>query len=491
MTLNDRIMARKGYWLRNGAILAFCLTLFFFVMLPRKQPILHNNLPIDPLLENTSATWPENITSDHCTLAHPGRPLVQYVLMIDAGSSGSRIHAYKFNYCKATPELESEVFEQLKPGLSSYDEDAEGAARSLDPLLETALKTVPRFLHKSTPIAVKATAGLRLLGAAQSSNILAAVRNRLETNYPFPIIKEEGVAIMNGADEGVYAWVTVNYLLERVNSLTKVPTVAILDLGGASTQIVFEPKVVNGHSVAQGDHRRSMGFNGNDYVLFQHSYLGYGLNEARNQINHYVIENPVTNKHGIELEEDEYLHPCLPVNTHTTVQYKGRDVTLMGVSDPIGECRRVVEAIFYKNKACNQVPCSFNGVYQPSLATAFESDIYAFSFIFDRIAPFRLGSEIPTQEMTLQELADLTDRVCVADESNFEEFESVAEARKELSSVAEMCMDLSYIHGLLGYGYGIPSDRKISLAKKIRDYETGWCLGASIAVLEDRWYIGA
>ncbi|KAF9917116.1 Guanosine-diphosphatase [Lobosporangium transversale] len=460
-------------------------------MLPRRQTNTHDDSAIDSLHDKALATWPADITSEHCTLPHPGRPLIQYVLMIDAGSSGSRIHAYKFNYCKATPELESELFEQLKPGLSSYDEDAEGAARSLDPLLESALKAVPKYLYKSTPIAVKATAGLRLLGEAKSTNILTAVRRRLETQYPFPIIKEQGVAVMEGSDEGVYAWVTVNYLLRRISSLEKSPTVAVMDLGGASTQIVFEPKLINGHSIAQGNHRVSKSFNGNGYVLFQHSYLGYGLNEARRQIHRFVVENPIPNVHNINLEQYEYLHPCMPVHTRITWDYDGNDVTLIGVSDPAGECRRVVEAIFYKNKACNQSPCSFNGVYQPSLTTSFDSDIYAFSYIFDRVAPFRLGSDTPTQDMTLGELAELTDRVCVADENDFEEFENIAEAKKELGEVAEMCMDLSYIYGLLGYGYGISKERKINLAKKIRDYETGWCLGASIEVLQDRWFVGA
>ncbi|KAG0197948.1 Guanosine-diphosphatase [Mortierella sp. GBA30] len=494
MVLKDNFMARKGYWLRNGAILAFGLTLFFFVMLPRSQPNLHNNVPIDSMSETTGLNWPKEITSEHCTVPHPERPLIQYVLMIDAGSSGSRIHAYKFNYCKATPELENELFEHIEPGLSSYKEDAEGAAQSLDVLLEAAMKTVPRYLHTSTPVAVKATAGLRMLGDIESERILAAVRHRLETKYPFPIIKEQGVAVMDGSDEGVYAWVTVNYLLERINSLVKTPTVAVLDLGGASTQIAFEPKVVNGHSVAQGNERVSMNFNGNDYTLYQNSYLGYGLNEARKQINNYVIDKPIPNTHNIKLQQNEYLHPCMPINTRNTYKRKVGDVehevTMIGVTDPAGECRRVVHAIFYKEKACSQSPCSFNGVYQPSLATAFDSDIYAFSYIFDRISPFRLGSETATQEITLQELETLTDRVCVADETDFREFGEKGEAKEELGKISEMCMDLNYIYSLLDYGYGIQKDRKINLTKKIRNYETGWCLGASISVLGHRWFIG-
>ena len=129
------------------------------------------------------------------------KPIVQYALMVDAGSTGSRIHVYRFNNCGDTPELEHEDFKMTKPGLSSFKRDAEGAAKSLDELLEVAVKNVPEKLKSCTPIAVKATAGLRLLGDELSKKILDAVRHRLETNYPFPVV-ENGVAIMDGSDEG-------------------------------------------------------------------------------------------------------------------------------------------------------------------------------------------------------------------------------------------------------------------------------------------------
>ncbi|KAF9543397.1 Guanosine-diphosphatase [Mortierella hygrophila] len=480
-SLADLLVANRLYW-----TLAVILLAALFVFIPQA----HERLFSREL--HASRPWPNNITSAHCRKAHPGRPLVQYVLMVDAGSMGSRIHVYKFNYCNATPELEGDTFGHVEPGLSSYDGDSEGAAKSLDKLLDLALKTVPTYLHSSTPVAVKATAGLRLLGEDKSEMILAAVRRRLGSMYPFPIVEDQGVAVMDGADEGVYAWVTVNYLLGRFKSFKKIPTVAILDLGGASTQVVFEPRVVGGHSVAQGGHRYPMNFNGNEYVLYQHSHLGYGLIMARSQINNYVVANPLDSNHGVSLGDKEYAHPCQPVGTRQDfVTADNEQVVLVGVSDPTDQCKAMVEAIFYKHKKCDMSPCSFNGVYQPSLHATAEDDIYAFSFFFDLTAPFRLGSATLAQEMTIGEIEELAERVCIGDEDGFLEFQGSAEAMKELRKSANICMDLRFIYGLLQHGYGIPKARKIKLAKKLKGYETGWTVGGSIAILEDNWFVGS
>ncbi|KAG0262013.1 Guanosine-diphosphatase [Mortierella polycephala] len=477
LALRDSFIVYRSYWAIAFSIVAMTL----FVIFPHDSTVQPDVSP---------GAWPKEITSDHCTVAYQGRPLVQYVIMMDAGSMGSRIHTYKFNYCNPTPELESDTFGHVEPGLSSFDGDSEGAAKSLDNLLDLALKTVPKYLHSSTPIALKATAGLRLLGEEKSNRILEAVRNRLATQYPFPIIKDRGVAVMDGADEGVYAWVTVNYLLDRFKSVKKKATVAIMDLGGASTQVVFEPNVEDGHTLAPGEHRYLMNFNGNQYTLYQHSHLGYGLMMARSQINNYVVENPIGDWHGVALGPNEYAHPCVPVGLRQDfTSESGKNVVLVGVSDPGDQCRTVVWAIFDKQRACHLEPCSFNGVYQPTLHTAIEDDIYAFSFFFDLTAPFRLGSETPHQEMTLEELQHLTDRVCIGDENGFRDFHGSAEAMKQIHKSSDLCMDLSYIYGLLEYGYDVPKERKIKLAKKIQGYETGWCVGASFAVLEERnWF---
>lgn len=100
------------------------------------------------------------------------------------------------------PSLEYETFMAINPGLSAFARDPTAAAASLDPLLEEAKRVVPESLWNCSPVEVKATAGLRLLGAKESEAILDEVRNRLETNYPFVVGNERSVEIMDGKDEG-------------------------------------------------------------------------------------------------------------------------------------------------------------------------------------------------------------------------------------------------------------------------------------------------
>jgi guanosine-diphosphatase len=319
------------------------------------------------------------------------RPVVQYYIMIDAGSTGSRVHVYKFNFCTSSPELEDEVFQMLQGGLSSYKSDARGAALSLKPLLETALKSVPASLQKCTPIAVKATAGLRLLGAEMSLNILKAVRDMLEQEYPFPIAdgreagQKSGVEIMAGRDEGVFAWITVNYLLNRIGSdaksttaekleADKVKTAAVMDLGGASTQIVFEPVYESSvQGMYPGEHVYELSnFGGKKYTLYQNSYLGFGLMEARKSINSlsfftYGLSHPNMARLGeppkaftgdataSEIDTVQIPSPCFAEGKtkKQKVRMQGSkdeiEVTMVGTAGGFEACRRLVEVMMDKD----------------------------------------------------------------------------------------------------------------------------------------------
>jgi apyrase len=100
----------------------------------------------------------------------------QYAVVFDAGSSGTRVHVYRFSGSGDNLKLEEEIYDPVlsatKPGLSSYASDAQAAADSLVPMLNWALSVIPQELQATTPVMLGATAGLRLLPEEQSSAIL-------------------------------------------------------------------------------------------------------------------------------------------------------------------------------------------------------------------------------------------------------------------------------------------------------------------------------
>ena len=428
------------------------------------------------------------------------KPIVQYVLMIDAGSTGSRIHVYKFNNCNPTPELEEEKFEMTKQktggsGLSSYDSDAEGAAKSLDVLMDVAVAAVPDALKACSPVAVKATAGLRKLGQEKSDKILQAVRTRLETAYPFPVVSAEngGVEVMDGKDEGVYAWITTNYLLGKIGGPDQSPTAAVFDLGGRSTQIVFEPTFPMSSGgmperLTEGDHKYKLSFGGREFDLYQHSHLDYGLMAARESMHMHLINDLHTSSPKDQSwATAPIMNPCIAPGLDRKVSLKfqsndplsailGEEATfnMTGPSTAApAQCRRLAEKILAKDAECSLAPCSFNGIHQPSLAKTFaKEDIYIFSYFFDRTEPLGMP-----ESFTLRELHHLTGQVC-AGASNWDVFESVPDAIKELNDRPEWCLDLNFMMALLHTGYEMPIDREVKIAKKINNNELGWCLGA-------------
>ena len=419
--------------------------------------------------------------------------MIQYALMIDAGSTGSRVHVYRFNNCGPTPELEHEEFKMTEKkkggaGLSSYGSDAEGAAKSLDVLMDVAVNFVPDEYKSCSPVAVKATAGLRMLGPEKSNKILEAVRTRLETVYPFPVVSKEkdGVVIMEGKDEGVYAWITTNYLLGKIGGPDLTPTAAVFDLGGGSTQIVFQPTFKSPpkgmpETLAEGDHKYKLTFGGRDFELYQHSHLGFGLMAAREAMHKLVIQaKNATHPNDLSWIEHPIEHPCIPPNMTTDpMKVKVGDeaeytVRMTGPSRSApAQCRGLAETILEKEKECKLAPCSFGGVHQPSLEKTFaREDVYIFSYFYDRLQPLGMP-----ESFTLREMRDLTARVCEG-KGSWGSFEAVEGAVEELDGRPEHCLDLNFMMALLHTGYEMPIDREVRIAKKIKGNELGWCLGA-------------
>uniref|UniRef100_A0A8C0RRA3 nucleoside diphosphate phosphatase n=1 Tax=Canis lupus familiaris TaxID=9615 RepID=A0A8C0RRA3_CANLF len=204
---------------------------------------------------------------------------VFYGIMFDAGSTGTRVHIFQFTRQPGeTPTLTHETFKALKPGLSAYADDVEKSTSGIQELLDVAKQDIPFDFWKATPLVLKATAGLRLLPGEKAQKLLQKVKEVFKAS-PF-LVGEDCVSIMNGTDEGVSAWITVNFLTGSLKTPGR-SSVGMLDLGGGSTQITFLPRVEDTLQTSPPGYLTSLQMFNRTYKLYSYSYLGLGLMSAR------------------------------------------------------------------------------------------------------------------------------------------------------------------------------------------------------------------
>lgn len=292
---------------------------------------------------STKAPTPTTTTATTSTTS----PQFVYTVVIDAGSTGSRVHTYKFDASSATGSgadtksspsslvLESDDFHAIKPGLSAYPDDPDEAANSLRQLLDLAKEAVPQDQWASTPVEVRATAGLRLLGADKADAILTRVKMMLREDYAFAVV-DDAVSILDGKQEAAFAWLSLNYLLGTV---TKDPeeTKAMIDLGGGSVQLAYALPTTDdqaGTSDADGnddevtkDYVQTLQAGGQKFAVYVHSWLGYGLMAARAQVlaTHEGQPGPADSsdklpawRDGDSKSEPNVPHPCFMYDATTT-----------------------------------------------------------------------------------------------------------------------------------------------------------------------------
>lgn len=158
----------------------------------------------------------------------------QFVLVIDAGSSGTRMLAYRWDPPRAasgvpllTPIPPSAAAAHVprralgkhraysrvetEPGLDQFVSDREGLeATALQPLLAWAQAALPRAAWHRTPLFLFGTAGLRRLPDANQEELLAGAREVLDGSvFRF---RPAWARVIAGADEGVFGWVALNYV---------------------------------------------------------------------------------------------------------------------------------------------------------------------------------------------------------------------------------------------------------------------------------------
>ncbi|XP_070590781.1 ectonucleoside triphosphate diphosphohydrolase 6 isoform X2 [Erythrolamprus reginae] len=375
---------------------------------------------------------------------------VIYGIMFDAGSTGTRMHVFQFaQKPKELPRLIDTTFKALKPGLSAYADNVDKSAEGINELLAVAKEAVPMHLWKSTPLVLKATAGLRLLPGEKAQKLLDKVKDIFQES-PF-FIGNDYVSIMDGSDEGISAWITVNFLTDSLNNPRK-KCVGMLDLGGGSTQITFRPSTETSVENSTTEHIISFNLFNTTYRLHSHSYLGLGLMSARLAI--------LGGVEGEALKEGEELtSPCLSPNyqgewEHAKILYK---IKGQKTGRPLFEsCHNEISKVLNKKI--------------PEKTRIKDLDFYAFSYYYDLAVDAGLIDKKKGGILPIWKFESAAKKVCKTME--------IQQGKHPF-----LCMDLTYI-SLLLRELGFPKNHILKLAQKINNIETSWALGAILHYMD-------
>ncbi|CAK9803176.1 Nucleoside diphosphate phosphatase ENTPD5 [Anthophora quadrimaculata] len=315
---------------------------------------------------------------------------------------------------------------------------------------------------------MRATAGLRLLPGHKAQEILQECRKMFEESG-FQISKNS-VSIMEGRDEGIFSWFTVNFLLERFNAHNSGSTVAALDLGGGSTQVTFSPdpsqeKELDGHVYSVNIFSHNMS-------VYTHSYLGMGLMAARKEIlTHGMNLDNANPKTTIEVRSE-----CVNPIVSTKWGYGGLNYLIKG---PINGTHKLVKTQTFAGGEVDRPIVNFSEClkiiekYVSKIKTKPEGlkyhEIHAFSYYFERAT--EVGLIDPFFGGVIQVSAFLKQAMDACDYPNTDQ--------------PFICLDLTFIYVLLRDGFGLEPTTKIHLYKKINGHELSWALGAAFNIIQN------
>ncbi|XP_075690871.1 ectonucleoside triphosphate diphosphohydrolase 2 [Rhinoderma darwinii] len=410
-------------------------------------------------------------------------PKYKYGIVLDAGSSHTALFIYKWPADKENDTgivSEHSMCDVHGPGISSYWQNPPEAGKSLESCLRQAVNEIPSSRHSITPLYLGATAGMRLLNwtdPSSSDGVLEAVSRTLKS-YPFEF---RGAKILSGQDEGVFGWVTANYLMENFIKYSwmgrwfqpRKGTLGAMDLGGASTQITFETS----DKIDNKESEMNLRLYGQSYRVYTHSFLCYGRDQVLKR-----VQSKVLKEQGYS---SDVKNPCWPKNFNKTLtfgdiyespctasekppNYDPLKPFVMSGSGDGEKCLSLADSIFQFSD-CPYSSCSFDKIFQPKVSGEF----IAFAAFYYTIDFIKSVMKMPVD--SLDDLWTATNAIC---SSSFNDLSSRARPsmQKHLSGY---CTTANFIYLLTSKGYKFDNETfpNIVFQKKAADTSIGWALG--------------
>ncbi|KAF5751989.1 apyrase 6 isoform X1 [Tripterygium wilfordii] len=396
----------------------------------------------------------------------------RYGIIIDGGSTGTRIHVFGYRMEKGNAVFDADLGTmKVNPGLSAYAEDPNGAAAALKEIVEFGKGKVPREQWAETEIRLMATAGMRLLTGSVQERILESCRRVLRASgFKF---KDDWATVITGSDEGLYAWVVANYAMGTLGG-DPLQTTGIIELGGASMQVTF----VSSEPIPS-EFLRTVRFGNFNYNVYSHSFLHFGQNVAFESLRKSLVLKDFDSateplRAGISLD------PCTPKGYSNNLEswrpspdsLAGRKESLPSLLQSSGnftECRSAALMLLQKDKEkCSYQRCQIGSTFIPELRGKFlatENFFYTSEFL-------GLGSS-----------SCISDILMAGQKFCREDWSKLKKKHNSLNEedLAHYCFSSAYIVAMLHDSLGIAlDDERIGFANQVGSIPLDWALGAFI-----------
>ncbi|PIN17164.1 Nucleoside phosphatase [Handroanthus impetiginosus] len=398
----------------------------------------------------------------------------KYGVVIDGGSTGTRIHVFKYEVRNGNLVLDlSEkglVSMRVNPGLSAYAEEPERAGAAVAELMEFAKRNVPREQWAEAKVHLMATAGMRLLKNEDQERILNACRRILRASgFSF---RDDWATVISGSDEGLYAWVVANYALGTLGA-EPAQTTGIIELGGASAQVTFVS-----NEPMPPEFSRKIKFGNFTYNLYSHSLLHFGQNVAFELLKESLVSEG--QEFATEsLQRGKTMDPCTPRGyapdkealkvSPTSLIEKDKYLSALHPNGNFSECRSASLKLLQKGQdKCSYKTCYIGSTFIPKLQGKF----LATENFFHTSKFFGLG-----QRAFLSDLVVAGQQFCGEDWSKLtQKYNSLDE-----EDLIHYCFSSAYIVALLHDSLGVAlDDQRIGYANQVHNILLDWALGAFI-----------
>ncbi len=415
----------------------------------------------------------------------------KYGVVLDAGSSGSRVYVYRYKTAEYVKEDHDEEElgrlpkiktkkswnNKVKPGISTFGEKPELVGEEhLKELVKFAEEIVPEDDVAETPIFLLATAGMRLLPGAQRAGLLESVCSYLQNHSTFQVPDcDLHIQVIPGETEGLYGWIAANYLLGGFDEPEKHQhgnghhTYGFLDMGGASAQIAFAPNATEAEKHANDLkllRMRTVGGDAMEFGVFVTTWLRFGANEARARYVDRLLEASPNSR--------EVPDPCLPKgllikpNGDMIFDTTTQDVHLVGTGR-FAECLRSTYPLLEKDKPCEDAPCLLNGVHTPAIDFNVNHFVGVSEFWHTTHEVFAMAHK--DRAYDLESYQKQVTELC---ERRWDNIKSDIEKEKwghkvDEQTLEEVCFKASWLINMLHEGIGVP---RVGLEKGSDDFNS-------------------